>query len=132
MSENSVDALIQQVVQQKSIDANQVRQFAEMVGRDHVVSEQEVEMLFQVNQALGTNDEHCPEWKPFFVDTVSRLVIRDLFTPGEIDQQEGDWLATVYEQFTVGNEAEAALLHEIRNTTSVIAGKFGEKFQPFE
>ena len=117
---------MQQILAAGDITPVQIQDLDRELNSDWVVDEDEIESLFQINQALGGKDEGCPEWTEFFVRNVTRLVVMDLFTPGEIDQSEGDWLGGVMEKYRIHNETESRLIHEIKETTTSIAGKLTE------
>ena len=126
MSEAEAKSLMQQILESGDINASQIQQLDQQLNSDWVVDQDEIESLFKINQAIGGKDEDCPEWTEFFVRNVTRLVVMDLYTPGEIDPSEGDWLGGVLEAYRVNNETESKLVHEIKETTTSIAGKLGE------
>ena len=132
MTNKIADALIQKILANGNVTADEVRSLEKSVESDWVIDKSEVELLFRANKAIGEKDEDCPEWTAFFVKTVTRLVVLDLFTPGEIDQEEGDWLADLIDSHSTGNFSENQLMSEIRNTTSSISGRLGERMKSFE
>ena len=132
-SENHpVREVLQQVVQDAAINADQVKELEGFVNADWVIDEDEAKFLFRVNKALGDSEHVCPEWTEFFVRSISRFVVMDLNTPGEIDEAEGDWLADMMNEFSIDNESERKLIFELRKTTSSIGGKLGTWIQSFD
>ena len=125
-----VHTVIANIVEKRSIDADQVRQLENFVAEDWVIDETEIRLLFQVNQALGQRDSECPEWPRFFIRSVNRLVVMDMNTPGQIDEPEGDLLFDLLEQFAAGNDSEDQLLRDLSETTRTIAGRLATRIQP--
>ncbi len=107
-------------INQKGIDA-----LTRHLNADWVIDLNEAEFLFQVNSAIGDRDEAIELWGPFFVDNISRLVLFDLHTPGEIDETEGNWLAEMFEKFGCGNQSEKSLIEYIKDNAKSVAGRFG-------
>lgn len=128
-SKAEADGILNDILSSHKVDAAQVKALEGFVNADWVVDHEETELLFKANQALGENDEHCPEWSDFFVSSVARVVVMDMETPGEIDEQEGNWLGGLFEQYGTGNNSESRLCAEIKKTTSKIEGKAAEKLQ---
>ncbi len=126
----SSESTIQQILKTGTVTAADVQALQSNVDSDRVVDQAEVETLFKANRAIASSDEECPEWTQFFVSTVTRLVVMDLFTPGEIDEAEGDWLGGLLDSHSIGNESEQKLLAEIQNTTTSISGGLGKRISP--
>ncbi len=113
-----------------SINAEQVKYLEDFVRQDWVIDKNEAEQLLRVNHALNQNDESCPEWSAFFVTSISRLIIFDMNSPGEIDADEGDWMASMLDKYSIGNKSEKQLLLEIQKLASSIKGKLSDQIQP--
>ncbi len=113
-----------------SINAEQVKYLEDFVRQDWVIDKTEAEQLLRVNHSLNQNDESCPEWSAFFVTSISRLIIFDMNSPGEIDEEEGDWMASMLDKYSIGNKSEKQLLLEVKKLTSSIKGKLGDRIQP--
>ncbi len=127
-----VRVVLSQILSDGIINDDQVRELEQFVAEDWVVDQDEVELLFRVNQAIHLNDEACQKWSEFFVSSVGRLVVMDMNSPGQIDEEEGNWLAEMLDKYAVGNETEKQLFFDLRNTTSSIEGKLSELIQSFE
>ncbi|MFK7736054.1 MAG: hypothetical protein AB8B50_08510 [Pirellulaceae bacterium] len=126
-SKSEVDSILNQIITTHEVDANQVAKLEGFVNSDWIVDQDETELLFKVNQAIAGNDEGCPEWSSFFVNTVTKMIVLDMETPGEIDAKEGDWIGGLFEQYSVGNLTEASLCEELKKTTSKIEGKIADR-----
>lgn len=106
-SENHpVREVLEKVVEEKTINPDQVKDLERFVRKDWVIDEEEAKLLFRVNRALDGNEDDCAEWTDFFVTSISRFVVLDMNSPGEIDEPEGDWLADMLDEFSVDNDAE--------------------------
>ena len=121
------DEILELVIADGKVDSEEVRALARKLNQDWVVDRAEVELLFRVNQSLGQRDSDCPEWTEFFANNVSRLLIMDLDTPGEIDSTEGDWLADTLDKHGVGNTTELELLDALRKGASKIDGRVAQR-----
>lgn len=119
--------LVQAILNDGQLDDSRIDQIERALKSDWIVDRSEIELLFQVNQKLGEQDEQTPRWTDLFVDNVARLVVMDLDSPGEIDESEGDWLAEIFDRYSVGNTTERRLVQEIRNLASTVRGRFGER-----
>lgn len=124
--------VLQRVVQESKISVDQVRELERFVREDWVIDKDEAKFLFRVNKALDECEDVCPEWAQFFVTSISRLVVLDMNSPGEIDPAEGDWLADMLNEFSIDNASERKLVFELQKTTSSIGGKLGQWIQSFE
>ena len=113
-----------------SISAEQVKHLEDFVQQDWVIDKNEAEQLLRVNHALNQNDENCPEWSDFFVTSISRLIIFDMNSPGEIDAEEGDWMTSMLEKYSIGNKSEKQLMRKIQKLASSIKGKLSDQIQP--
>ncbi|MEM7476455.1 MAG: hypothetical protein AAF483_15805 [Planctomycetota bacterium] len=123
MNQTTADEVLAQILDSGVVTAAQVGALQKCVDADWVVDKQEAETLLRANHALGENDEDCPEWGDFFIASITKLLVRDMETPGEIDPQEGDWLGNALELHGVNNSSQQRLLREIKETTSKIEGK---------
>ena len=94
------------------------------LNADWIIDLNEAEFLFQVNAAIGSRDEENEPWTAFFCDNISKLVLFDLHTPGEIDETEGNWLADMLDRFGCGNHSEKTLVESIRDQAKSVAGRF--------
>lgn len=129
-SKNEADSILSEILSNRRVSVDQVKSLEQFVKKDWVVDRSEAELMFKINQALGDNDEDCPEWCDFFVATVTRLVVMDMESPGEIDVSEGDWLGGLFEQYSIKNSAEQRLCSEIATNTSKIEGKLASRVKP--
>ena len=112
----------------KKVTAADVEILADKVNQNWTIGLSEAEILFKVNKSV---DEVCPEWTEFFVSSISRLIVMDMNTPGEINDSEGDWLADMFQTHAADNSTQESLVHELRNLSGKIGGRIGEQIQPY-
>ncbi len=106
------------------IDRTAIDALTRHLNEDWIIDLNEAEFLFQVNHAIGARDEDNEAWAEFFCDNISKLVLFDLQTPGEIDEPEGNWLADMLHKFGCNNQSENRLIEHIRTSAKSIAGRF--------
>ena len=91
----------------------------------------EADFLFDLNDAASGKENH-PSWKDLFVEAVSSHVLEDEVSPGEIDADEAEWLIGHIEGDEVYDETEKALLKNIKEKSTSVAGKLKFKLDLFQ
>ena len=132
MSDDKLTAneVLQQIVSTKKVTAADVKILKDKVNENWKIDLNEAEILFKVNLSIGDADNQCPEWTDFFVTSISRLIVMDMNTPGEINDSEGDWLADMFKAHAAGNKTQKNLVHELQSLAGKIGGRIGEQIQP--
>ena len=120
-------SLVQAILNDGHLDDSRIDQIERALKSDWIVDRSEIERLFQINQRIGNRDEEIPRWTEVFVDNVTRLVVLDLDSPGEIDDSEGNWLSDLLERYPAGNASEAKLLAGIRELAKIVRGRLAER-----
>ena len=87
----------------------------------------EADFLFELNDATSGKENH-PSWKALFVEALTAHVLEDEISPGEIDEDEADYLITRIMADGVVDENEKALLQNIKSNATSIADKLESKF----
>jgi uncharacterized membrane protein YebE (DUF533 family) len=95
-------------------------------GGGAAVDKAEADFLFDLNDATSGQANH-PSWKTLFVEAISSHVLEDEVSPGEIDDEEADWLIAHIEADGVYDENEKALLQNIRKKATSIADRLKSK-----
>jgi hypothetical protein len=121
--ELDADQILEKILVDEIVDADEVRALEHKLERDWVISPGEMELLFRINKSIGASAEKCPEWTAFFSDNITRLLIMDMGTPGEIDEAEGDWLADTLERYQCGNITETTFLAALKKNAAKISGR---------
>jgi len=120
--------VLRQIDSTKKVTAADVKILSDKVNANWKIGLGEAEILFKINKSI---DEACPEWTEFFVSSISRLIVMDMNTPGEINDSEGDWLADMFEAHAADNSTQKSLVEELRNLSGRIGGRIGEQIKPY-
>jgi sigma-B regulation protein RsbU (phosphoserine phosphatase) len=83
----------------------------------HAVDRRMADFLFDLNDAMAGRPNH-PTWTPLFVEAISDHVLADEQSPGEVDASEADWLVQRMEADQQYDDAEKALLAEVKHFIS--------------
>jgi sigma-B regulation protein RsbU (phosphoserine phosphatase) len=78
------------------------------------IDRKEGQLLFDLNDATTGQPNHA-SWKTLFVEALTRHVIDDAVSPGEVNEEEAFWLIEQIEADGVYADHELTLLSEIRN-----------------
>lgn len=88
-------------------------------GAGEGVDRAEADFLFALNDAVS-GKENSAGWKDLFVEALSKHVLEDEVSPGEIDEAEAEWLVRGIEGDGVCDEVEMALLSQIKAQATAI------------
>ena len=124
------------VVADGIVDADEVEMMKTVVygaggGGGASVDRAEADMLFDINDATTGNEGHHASWQTFFVEAIAKHVLEDETSPGEIDEEEGDWLVARVEGDGEYDANERALLAHIKEHATAISGKLKFKLELF-
>jgi len=95
------------------IDEAEVKQLQEVLYADGTIDKEEADFLFELNDAVSGKDNH-KSWQPFFVDAVTSYLLEDENSPGEIDDEEAQWLLSKIQGDGKLDEIESALLANLK------------------
>jgi len=73
------------------IDEAEVKQLRDVLYVDGKIDKEEAEFLFELNDAV-TGKENSPAWEALFVEAITSFLLEDEVSPGEIDDDEAQWL----------------------------------------
>jgi len=96
-------------------------------GGGEGVDRKEADFLFEINDAVTGNANH-PSWQSFFVEAITKHVLEDDVSPGEIDDDEAIWLIGKVEADGSVDEIEKVLLKSIKDNAKAITEKLTFKF----
>lgn len=88
----SADEIVRLVHSLGKVDSNAVQALEKHLQADWIVTIDEAELLFQIDRQVGRQDDNCPAWRSLFIEAISRFVVFDMNTPGEISAEEAEWL----------------------------------------
>jgi hypothetical protein len=96
------------------IDAAEVKELQANLYADGLISKEEAEFLFELNNAVSGN-QNDPSWSDLFVEALSNYLLEDENSPGEIDEDEADWLYEKIKSDGVIDATERNLLLNLKN-----------------
>jgi len=115
------------VLEDGIIDAQEVEMMKKVVygtggGAGEGVDRAEADFLFELNDAVSgkAND---PAWKDFFVEAITKHVLEDEVSPGEVDDDEAAYLTQKIQADGQVDDIEKALLENIRKTAKSVSAK---------
>lgn len=104
---NTLEKLLQEVIADGKIDASEVGSIRAAVYDDGIIDAEEVDFLFDVNDAVSGNNND-PGWEALFVEAVASNILAD----GTIDEEETAMLvAKIQGDGAVDPTEKALLLH---------------------
>lgn len=109
----NLDELKKALLEDGVIDAEEVKTIKEVIYEDGKIDKEEADFLFELNDAV-TGKDNAPEWNTLFIDAITAFVLEDEVSPGEIDDDEADYL---YDQIKGDGQVDAterALLENIK------------------
>lgn len=95
------------------IDADEVKELEEVLYEDGVIDKDEADFLFELNDAV-TGKANDPSWEKFFVKAITSFVLDDETSPGEIDDDEAQYLYDKIKGDGHIDDIEKALLENIK------------------
>ena len=87
----SLDQLKNELLADGIIDAAEVKELKEILYADGVIDTEEAEFLFEINDAVS-GKENASNWETLFIDAITSYLLEDENSPGEIDEEEANWL----------------------------------------
>ncbi len=113
------------------IDENEVEMIRKVIygsgsGAGAGVDRREADFIFDLNDATSGKENH-PAWKELFIEAISKHVLEDEVSPGEIDDNEARWLIERIEGDEQYDENEKALLANIKEKAKSISEELEEK-----
>ncbi|MCY2927893.1 MAG: hypothetical protein NTV86_00075 [Planctomycetota bacterium] len=111
-------ALKAAILEDGVIDAAEVKMLRSVVygsgsGGGAGVDRPEADFLFELNDAVSGRRNH-PSWKRFFVEAITKHVLEDEDSPGEVDTKEGAWLLQNIQGDGTVDDVELALLRNLK------------------
>jgi hypothetical protein len=87
----SLEQLKKKLLADGIIDAAEVNELKEILYADGVIDTEEAEFLFEINDDVS-GKENDPSWETLFIDAITSYLLEDENSPGEIDEDESNWL----------------------------------------
>ena len=100
------------------IDEAEVKQLREVLYADGRIDKEEAEFLFELNDTVSGEDNH-PDWEALFVEAITAFLLEDETSPGEIDDEEAQWLLDKIQGDGRLDRTERALLDNLKAKSNV-------------
>lgn len=114
-----MEELVNDVVRDGIVDAEEVQTLREKFYADGKIDKEEADAMFEINDAV-TGADNDPSYEQLFVDVLSDFVLKDEETPGVVDEEEGEYLASKIEGDGEVDGVEKALLLNIKEKATEI------------
>ncbi len=121
------------VLEDCKIEPNEVEMMRQSVLEDGAIDQEEAEILFAINDAIGEDgDCSCIEFNDFFVEMITAFLLSDELSDGRLDDAEWDWLKAMISEDDDLSSSEIKLLASIAEVSSSVPANFFEFTQQFE
>jgi hypothetical protein len=110
----TLNELKQSILEDGVIDAQEVQQLKEVLYADGIIDKEEAEFLFELNDAVSGKANDA-SWEAFFINAISDFLLEDETSPGEIDEEEAQWLLQKIQGDGQLDKTEQALLANLKN-----------------
>lgn len=122
------DALKKSLLEDGIIDANEVAQLRKELYEDGIIDKDEADLLFELNDATSgaAND---PSWQALFVEALCDFLLKDEISPGEVDDNEAEWLIARIVKDGVFDDNEKALIAALKVQAKKMPAKLLEAFK---
>jgi len=109
------------------IDAQEVKMIRRVIygagsGAGAGVDREEADFLFALNDAVS-GKKNDPSWKELFVEAITKHVLQDETSPGEVDDEEAEYLMSRIQADGQVDDTEKALLESIRRKARKVSSK---------
>jgi len=95
------------------IDEQEVKQLRKVLYADGMIDKEEAEFLFELNDAVTGKNNH-PSWEILFVDAITSFLLEDEISPGEVDEDEANWLLDKILNDGKLDDIEIALINNLK------------------
>lgn len=119
------DEMKKNLLEDGIIDANEVVKLREALYEDGVIDKEEADFLFELNDATSgaAND---PAWNALFVEAICDFLLKDEISPGEVDDDEAEWLLARIVKDGVFDDNEKALIAALKAQAKSLPAKLVE------
>ena len=112
----TIDELKKELLADGIIDADEVKELEAVLYEDGVIDKDEADFLFDLNDAV-TGKANDPSWEGFFIKAITSFVLDDETSPGEIDDEEAQYLCDKIKGDGQVDGTEKALLLNIKKNS---------------
>lgn len=126
MAEENLNGLVSAIIEDGKIDANEIEQLKTSLYKDEKIDKEELNALFEINDACSDNADNDPQWPEFFGRAIADGVLKDEESPGVIDKDEAEYLTEKLMADGSVDSAEKRALEIIRAEATSIYPEFDE------
>ena len=101
------------------IDSDEVEKIKTVIFADGKIDSDEANFLFELNDAVS-GKANAPAWKNLMVDAITKYLLEDEKSPGEVDEEEGKWLVSKIEGDGQFDDIEKSILLNIKQKAKKI------------
>ena len=112
----TLDELKKELLADGIIDADEVKELEAVLYEDGVIDKDEADFLFDLNDAV-TGKANDPSWEGLFIKAITSFVLDDETSPGEIDDEEAQYLFDKIKGDGQVDGTEKALLLNIKKNS---------------
>ncbi|MDR1055212.1 MAG: TerB family tellurite resistance protein [Prevotellaceae bacterium] len=110
---SKLDELKKSILANGVIDKDEIAELRKVLFADGIIDKEEAEFVFELNDAVsGKNND--ASWQTLFVDAISSYLLEDEISPGEIDDEEANWLLAKIQGDGNLDATEKALLANLK------------------
>jgi uncharacterized membrane protein YqhA len=109
---STLDELKKSIIADGIIDDARVKRLREMVYADGQIEKEGADFLFELNSIRNTKTTEA--WKAFFIEAITSFLLEDDESPGEIDDNEAQWLRAKIQYDGRLGKIERALLANLK------------------
>ena len=111
------------IIEDGIVDAKEVATLQEALYEDGIIDQEEADLLFAINDAVSGN-ANDPSWPKFFIDAITKFVLGDEESPGEVDESEFKYLREKIGADGQVDETELALVINITKKANNCCDEF--------
>lgn len=110
----SPSQILQHIIADGKVDRSEVQALEHHLESNWIIESTEADLLFQINDQVLHNKDEGAEWQAFFVEAISKFLVFDMNSPGEVTAEEAQWLTQRIAADQTLTYTERLLLQNIR------------------
>jgi hypothetical protein len=110
---NNLNELKKTILADGVIDEQEVKLLRDVLYADGAIDKEEAEFLFELNDAVSGKENHS-SWATLFIEAITSFLLDDENSPGEVDEEEANWLIEKIRGDGKLDEIEVALLNNLK------------------
>lgn len=107
------------VLEDGIVDAEEVAAIKEVIYEDGKIDKEEADFMFEINDVVS-GKENAKEWDELFAKAITDFVTMDEETPGNVDEEEANYIVSKIKGDGQVDECEKGLLRRIKEKATLI------------